>query len=86
MTVLLAFGAVTIYTQIGQETGATTTGMSVSADALEITHASIHGIQDRAAQYLTLEVTGTGQYNLSQAYVSVTTPEGSVQLPIIQQG
>lgn len=86
ITVFLAVGAVGVYTTIGQETGAQTTGMSASADTLEVTHVSIHGIEDRQARYVTVEIQGGEGILLEQGYVSITTPQGSVQLPIVGQG
>jgi hypothetical protein len=86
VTVFLAVGAIGVYTAINQDTGAQGTGMTVSADTLEITHVSIHGIEDRKAHYATIEIQGSGTYDLERAYVSITTPSGSAQLPIESQG
>lgn len=82
--VFLATGSVVLYNEIGQNTGSQTTPPSV--EGLEITHISIYGIQDRQAQYLTIEVQGGHGQNLSHAYVSVTTPSGTAQLPLVEQG
>jgi len=84
VTIFLATGTVVIYNQIGQSTSEQST--PIITQNLKITHASIHGITNRQAQYLTLELMGEGELNITQAYVSVTTPQGTVQLPIIGQG
>ncbi len=88
VTIFIAVGAVGVYTSINQDTGGQGSGMGVSelAQTLEITHVSIHGIEDRKAHFATIELQGSGQYDLEKAYVSITTPDGSVQLPIVGQG